>query len=216
MQKYTLSLIILMLPVRFFAQGLSFSVVFDPQITWMNSDSKKVEKDGIDFGFGGGLVMDHYFAENYAFSTGISILSTGGNLKFLDSLEFQFAGTLDTLTPGSTVKYNLQYITLPLGLKLKSNEIGYYRFFAHMGLNSHLNVKATGDMEDDIKGEDIRDEVQFFMLSYFFGGGLEYSLGGNTALMAGIYFNSGILDITANKDYRANIGSLALRVGIKF
>ena len=76
MQKYILSLIILLSSPQIFAQGLSFSVVLDPQMTWMDSDSKKVEREGSNFGIGGGLVMDLYFAENYAFTSGLQILST--------------------------------------------------------------------------------------------------------------------------------------------
>ena len=217
MQKYILSLIILMFSSQIFAQGLSFSVVFDPQITWMNSDSKRIEKEGHNFGFGGGLIMDNYFTENYAFSTGLSILSTGGSLRFLDSLDFQIGGEKDTLPAGSTVKYDLRYLTIPFSLKLKSNEIGYSRFFAHLGINTHLNIKATADVDyKNISGEDIRDEIQFFMMSYFIGGGLEYSLGGNTAIIGGIYFTSGIWDVSSNSDYKAEISSISLRLGIKF
>jgi hypothetical protein len=217
MQKYILSLIILALSTPIFSQGLSFSVVFDPQITWMNSDSKRIGRDGTNFGFGGGLVMDHYFAENYAFSTGLFILGTGGNLSYLDSLDFRFGDGRDTLPAGTVVTYKLQYLTLPFSLKLKSNEIGYSRFFAHLGLNTHINVKATGDADSrNISGEDIRDEINFFMMSYFFGGGMEYSLGGNTAIIGGIYFTSGIWDVTSTKDYRAHVGSVSLRLGVKF
>ena len=217
MQKYILSLIILVSSSHIFAQGLSFSVVFDPQVTWMNSDSKRVERDGSNFGFGGGLIMDHYFAENYAFSAGILIQGTGGSLKFLDSLNFQFAGTRDTLLPGSTVKYKLQYLTIPISLKLKSNEIGYSRFFAHLGINNHINLKASGEVETiNIKGEDIKDEISFFMVSYFIGGGMEYSLGGSTAIIGGIYWSSGIWDLTTNPEYKAHLSSLTLRIGVKF
>jgi hypothetical protein len=217
MQKYILSLIILIFSSPIFGQGLSFSVVFDPQITWMGSDSKRIERSGTRFGIGGGLVMDHYFAENYAFSTGLFILGTGGGLHYLDSLDFQFGGSRDTLPPGSTLRYRLQYISIPFSLKLKSNEIGYTRFYAHLGLNTHMNVKASGDAESiDMKGEDIRDEVNFFMMSYFIGGGLEYSLGGNTAITGGIYFTSGIWDVTASNEYRAHVGSVSLRLGVKF
>jgi hypothetical protein len=217
MQKYILSLILFMFTATIFSQGLSFSVFVDPQITWMNSDSKQIERSGTNFGIGGGLVMDRYFTENYAFSTGLSMLSTGGDLHFLDSLDFRSGGTRDTLPAGSIVKYRLQYVTIPLSLKLKSNEIGYLKFYAHLGLNSHFNVKATGDAESrNIHGEDIKDEVNFFMLSYFFGGGVEYSLGGNTALIGGIYFTSGILDVASSDNYRMQVGSLSLRLGVKF
>ena len=217
MQKYILSLIILLFASQLFGQGLSFSVVMDPQITWMSSDSKKIERDGTKFGFGGGLVLDTYFKENYAFSTGIFLQNMGGDLRFLDSIDFIAGGVQDTLPAGSIVKYRMQYVTIPISLKLKTNEIGYFKFFAHLGANAHLNVKATGDVDmAGIHGEDIRDEVNFFMISYFFGGGLEYSLGGNTALIGGIYWTSGILDVTKNDAYRAHLSALSLRVGIQF
>ncbi len=217
MQKYILSIIILLSSVQLFSQGISFSVVLDPQITWMNSDSKKIEREGSNFGFGGGLVLDSYFKENYAFSTGIFLQGMGGNLRFVDSIDFTAGGIQDTLPAGSTVKYKMQYITVPLSLKLKTNEIGYFKFFAHLGFNAHMNVKATGDVEmAGIAGEDIREEIKFFQMSYFFGGGLEYSLGGNTALIGGIYWCSGILDVTQNETYSASVSGITLRVGVKF
>lgn len=217
MQKYILSLILLVSTGQIFAQGLSFSVVLDPQVNWMNSDSKRIERDGMNLGIGGGLTMDLYFQENYAFSTGIFMQSTGGSLSFLDSLDFQFGGTNESLAPGSSVRSKLQYLTVPLSLKLKSNEIGYIKFFAHLGLNNHLNVKATGEVEAaGISGEDIREEIGLFMMSWFLGGGVEYSLGGNTALIGGLYWSSGIWDVLKNEDYRAHISSMGLRVGVKF
>lgn len=217
MQKYVLSLILFLFPATIFSQGLSFSVVFDPQLAWMNSDSKRIERSGMDLRLGGGLVMDSYFAENYAFSTGLFILGTGGDLRFLDSLDFRFGGIPDTLSPGSVLKYRLRYVTLPLSLKLKSNEIGYIRFYAHLGLNNHFRVKASGDLvSGDVKGEDIKDEVSFYNLSWFVGGGMEYSLGGNTALITGIYFTSGIWDIAKSEVYSAQSGSVSLRLGVKF
>lgn len=217
MQKYILSVILLAFSSQIFSQGLSFSVVVDPQITWMNSDTKRIDREGTNLGLGGGLVMDNYFADNYAFSTGLLILSTGGSLNYQDSLDFQFGGNNTILPPGSTLRYKMQYLTIPFGLKLKSNEIGYLKFFANLGLNTHINLKASGTVEtENISGETIKDEVNFFMMSYFIGGGVEYSLGGNTALIGGLYFSSGIWDVTKTNDYRAHIGSLSLRLGVKF
>ncbi len=217
MQKYILSLIILTFPCRMFSQKLSFSVVFDPQLTWMNTHTRSVEAGGAGFGFNAGLVMDNYFAENYAFSTGISIWKTGGILTVVDTAGFQDPSWLDTLGPTTAVTYNLQYITIPFSLKLKSNQIGYNTFFAHLGIKNHINVRAVADAGDiNVYDEDIRDEIRFFMMSYFIGGGLEYSLGGNTALIAGLYYTSGFWDVTMTKDYRVNISSIALRLGVKF
>lgn len=217
MQKYTLSIILLAVTGQIFAQGLSFSVVLDPQITWMNSESKRIEREGTEFGFGGGLVTDIFFTDNYAFSSGLFMQITGGSLTFLDSTDFTFADAEETLVPGTGVRYRLRYLTIPFSLKLKANEIGYLKYFANLGLNTHINVRASGDVEPmDIKGEDIKDEVNFFSMSFFIGGGAEYSLGGNTALIGGIYFNSGIWDVSSNPEYNTQVGSVSLRLGVKF
>jgi len=217
MQKYIFILIILLLPAQMFAQKLSFSVVFDPQVTWLKSDSKSISSEGTRFGFNAGLVMDNYFAENYAFSTGVSILQTGGIMSLADTSGFIDTDWLDTIPQGDQVKYHLQYITVPLSLKLKSNQIGYNTYFAHLGVNTHMNVRALASAENQgIEEEDIKDEVKFFMMSYFIGGGLEYSLGGNTALLAGVYFKSGFMDARQNDNYGIRASSVALRLGIKF
>ena len=90
MQKYILSLIILAFSSQIFSQKLSFSVVVDPMITWMKTNEEAIQRDGVNFGYNIGLVMDKYFTDDYAISTGISILNTGGNLLYLDSMDFNF------------------------------------------------------------------------------------------------------------------------------
>ncbi len=217
MQKYILSLIILAFSLQIFAQDLSFSVVVDPQITWMKSSSDRIQRDGWNFGYNIGLVMDKFYTDNYALSTGLSILNTGGNLHYLDSMVFDFGSGKDTLPPGTTVSYKLQYLTIPFSLKLTSSQIGYSTMFAHLGLNNHINIRAIADApEQNINGEDIKEGINLFLMSYFMGGGVEFSFGGNFAILAGIYLTGAIWDVTTNKDYRVYVNSLALRLGVKF
>ncbi len=217
-KKFLSPIILLALSTVVSGQGLSFSVVFDPQISWMSTDSRRVEPDGSMFGFNAGLVTDIFFADNYAFSTGISIWKTGGNLNFLDSTSIDFGGgDTEILPPDTRVTYHMQYITIPLGLKLKTNEIGYIRFYAHLGINNHINIKATADASSgNINGDNIKNEIQIYNMSYFIGGGMEYSLGGNTALITGIYYTNGILDLAETSDFRSTLNAVSLRLGIKF
>ena len=74
MQKYILSLIILIFSSQIFSQELSFSVVVDPMITWMKTNDQDIQRDGYNFGYNIGLVMDKYFTDSYALSSGLSIL----------------------------------------------------------------------------------------------------------------------------------------------
>jgi hypothetical protein len=217
MQKYGLSLIILAFSSQIFSQKLSFSVVVDPMITWMKTNEKNIQRDGFNFGYNIGLVMDKYFTDDYAISTGLNILNTGGTLHYLDSMDFDFGSGRDTLPGGTTVKYNLQYITIPFSIKLNSTEIGYTTMFAHLGINNHINIRSTADVPSlDISEEDIKNEINMFLMSFFIGGGAEFSFGGNFAVLGGIYLTGAIWDLTTNKDYRAYINMISLRLGVKF
>ena len=217
MQKYILSLIILAFSSQIFSQKLSFSVVVDPMITWMKTNEEAIQRDDVNFGYNIGLVMDKYFTDDYAISTGISILNTGGNLLYLDSMDFDFGSGMDTLAGGTRVTYNLKYITIPFSLKLNSTEIGYTTMFAHIGINNHINIRSTADIPSrDISGEDIKNEINMFLMSYFIGGGVEFSFGGDFAILGGIYLTGAIWDVTTNTDYRAYINMVSLRLGIKF
>jgi hypothetical protein len=217
MKKYVFIAILVMFSSVLFSQRTSFSIVMDPQIAWLRTDLDEVKNDGIVFGFNGGLALDRYFTDNYAFSTGISLWSTGGKLLFTEGTEIQFRDGVETLPPNTTMTYRLQYLNIPLSLKLNSNQIGYLIFYAHVGLNNHISVGERGTVESlDLNGVGIPDEIKFYSMSYFFGGGCEYSLGGNTALLAGIFFTSGFLDITTSEDYRATLNALSLRTGVRF
>jgi len=53
-------------------------------------------------------------------------------------------------------------------------------------------------------------------MSYFIGGGVEFSFGGDFAILGGIYLTGAIWDVTTNTDYRAYINMVSLRLGVKF
>jgi hypothetical protein len=202
---------------QIFPQNYSFSVVMDPMITWMTTNKHNIKRDGFNFGYNIGLVMDKYFMENYALSTGISILTTGGNLHYLDSMDFNLGSGSDTLPGGTSVRYNLRYITIPFSLKLHSTEIGYSTMFAHIGINNHINIRAAANVPSrNISGKDIKNEINMFLISYFIGGGIAFSFGGDFAILGGIYLTGAIWDVTRNTDYRAYINMVSLRLGVKF
>lgn len=202
-------------------QGIRFGIFIDPQVSWMTSDNKTVQNDGSRMGLNFGLMIHKYFADNYAFTTGISLNQLGGKLTYDDPMPFRIQDNTDTLDAGTTITYKLQYVTLPLGLTLKTNEIGYMTYFAQLGIDPQLNIKATGDSGSDrLDGDKIEDEVNLFTIGYHIGLGMEYSLGGNTSVVVGLRYNNLFLDIT--KDYtdqpedRVVLHNIAIRVGINF
>ncbi len=200
-------------------QRIRFSVFANPCINWLSSDVKTIQSDGASFGFDAGLTMDKFFAENYAFSTGISISSLGGNLRYDNKTIFRTSSGDTAVPAGTSVKYKLQYITIPFGLKFKTNQIGYFTYFAHLGFTLQANIKATGtsnDASQTLDNDNISEEIGFFNLGYHIGAGAEYSIGGNTALIFGITYTNGFVDITKNPDDKITTSSFAFRLGVLF
>jgi hypothetical protein len=200
-------------------QNFRFGVNLDPVISWFSPDSKPIEKDGAKLGFNGGLILETNFQKNYIFATGINLTYMGGNLLYEDSTNIHTEeGETVSISANTTVEYSLQYISIPLSLKMKSNQIGYINYYAQLGLTPQFNIKARAKSEGAVLDRDnVMDEINLFNLSYFIGGGIEYSLGGTTALNIGIFFNNGFIDLLdKNKDYKAAMNFVNLRLGVMF
>jgi hypothetical protein len=205
------------LPVLAFSQGLRFIVFADPQITWLTPEVRSIEGAGVRGGLNAGFEMDNFFSDNYAISTGISINSNGGKLRFNEPFRVKFENFSDSLAPGNIMTYKLQYLDIPLGLKFTTREIGYTTIYAKLGFAGHLNIRSRADISAlGIEGENLKDEIELFNLSYHFAAGVHYSLGGQTAVVAGLEYRHRFVDIASNRNYKALLNTLSLRVGILF
>ncbi|MDY6801059.1 MAG: porin family protein [Bacteroidota bacterium] len=218
MKKYLILIIFVVSSSEIFAQGLRFTVFADPKLSWMTPDLKDVSSEGSKLGVNIGLNVDNFFAKNYAFMTGISIDNTGGKLKYDFEKKIDTKSAEDSIIPtGSVLNYKLQYINIPLGLKFKTNQIGYTTFYTHLGINGGINIKATGEVDNyELHNENISDEVILFTLGYFIGAGVEYSIAGSTAIVVGITYTNGFIDITPDSNNKVTLSNFALRLGVLF
>lgn len=202
-------------------QSIGFGIYADPAIGWFSSDISAVTNSGARPGFNFGLKFNKYFTPNYSFSTGISLLNDGGRLKSSDTTLMQFKNFTSTVLPGNPVVYKIQYLSVPLGLKLQTNQIGYITFFTDLGLDPKVVIGGKADIPSlDITGESATDELKLFNLSYHITAGIEYSLGGTTAVVLGLNFDNNFLDITKdNGDQpldKVTHKILSFRIGVNF
>lgn len=204
-------------PLLTIAQGIRFSAFADPQITWLKPEIRSIENAGVRGGLDVGFEMDNFFSENYAFSTGLSINSLGGKLKFQEPATIRFDGFTETVTEGQTVTYKLQYLNLPMGMKFTTREIGYTKIYVKLGATGHFNISSRADITAvGVEDDSLKDEIQPVNVSYHAGAGIQYSLGGETALIAGFEYKHRFIDITTNPDFKALLNSIGLRLGILF
>jgi hypothetical protein len=202
-----------------------FGVHADPMIGWFSSDNNIVSNKGARPGFSFGITVNRFFGPNYAFSTGLSIINAGGRLVSSDTTTFYLSDARTTkfvnVNPGEAIVYKIQYLSVPLGLKLQTNHIGYYTFFTDMGFDPKVVIGGKADIPSlGKKGENAMEELRMFNLSYHIMAGIEYGVGGNTAIVLGIGFDNNFLDITKEKGTqpidKISHKLLSFRLGVNF
>lgn len=100
---------------------LSTLVKATPTISWLRVDAEGLSNDGIRIGFTYGLVTEFKFSSNYAFATGIDVSYRGGKFKYsLGDDDVSFT-------------QKLQFLDVPVALKLRTNEIGYMKYYGTFG-----------------------------------------------------------------------------------
>ena len=249
LRKFSLLTAFLLTVLYVQAQGFKFGVHVDPLVSFMASNDKKVVPKGAQMGFGLGVEMEYYFSEgeNYAFTFGGNFaLGKGGKLSYtsggillpnseldntayfrIDSAGASTSATngLDlSLVPGTTIRYNINYLEIPFGLKLRTNELGqsYLRAFFHIPMVTvgiPVSARATVDAptqttnglpgyytNEPSKGENVYKDINFLQLSLGTGAGVEWSPNddGGLRLVGGFYYNYGFIDAVKKNKFFDN------------
>lgn len=182
------------------AQDYRYGVYTAPVISWFRTDVEDISNKGARAGFFFSISADRHLTDNWYFSSGLAYTSASSRLVSTDNSFFRFSDHTVTIAAGDPVIYRLQYISIPVGIKIKTHETGYFSYFAEFGLDPKVVINGRVDIPSiDIKGKGAMTEIRRFNTGYHFTGGAEYSLDGNTSLILGLGYESTIFDIT--KDF---------------
>jgi len=219
MKKVTLLISLSMISLVALAQQpmeLSFSV--GPSLNWMSSGENEVDKGDSHAGFDFGIIVDRFFDEQlrYALTTGLLLTSTGGELDYHNPSPFSFSG--ETIGPGSSIRYRLQYLEIPCAIKLRTSQFRRWTYWGQFGLSGFVNIRAKGDSSDGtLDKSNINDEVRLFNLALNLGAGANFDLGSGNSLAVGIIYKNGFLDVTKDQmSGRTTVNSLMLKLGLIF
>lgn len=175
-------------------------------LTFPSGQTPQLEGDGLRSGFTYGVLADLPFSDNYYFSTALTVSTLNAKT---------------TEANANTSVYKLQYIELPLTLKLKSNEMDNKRFYGQFGLNTGINIGSKQDImyqspsTPDEKNKDINDQINIFRAGLIIGGGAEWKLGESLNLLTGLSYSNGFTDVL-NGEAKAKNSYIALNLGIFF
>lgn len=251
MKKIVILSLLFCFSISSYAQDdVMIGVHLNPFISWMSTNNKAIESAGVNPGFKLGMSGEFYGGKKsddlsiYAFTVGLGIsFNQGGTLNYTQGGDlFQRSALIDSsyisatgtsLVPdSSTVKHRLQYVEIPVGIKLRTNEFGYLRYYMEVPFTLGIRTQSRSDIDgqflDISEKENTTPDMSILNLSWGIGAGVEYDISGTgtTALFAGLYFQSGFLDVTRNdkddkganivENAKATINKVNLRVGVFF
>lgn len=213
MKKTLIAIACLIFTANAYAQeknGFRLGLTAHPNFGFIKAEGGK--GNGSNLGFSYGLLGDFNFAENYSFSTGLTITTINGKSTEINPAQYTAAGTYD-------LKYMMQYIEVPLTVKLKTGEINDIRWFGQFGLSNGFRIGARQDAKlgGNVVADDINstDFTKFYRAGLVIGAGGEFNIDDKTSIMAGITFNNGFTKLTDNK-YTVKNHYVALNLGVFF
>ncbi|MEO6302136.1 MAG: outer membrane beta-barrel protein [Bacteroidia bacterium] len=220
-----------------FDKKFRFGIRATPQPTWYKSNNNNSKGNGAAFGFGFGIIMDFKLSKIIHFSTGVGGDFEGGYISYRNDADFNVNAILTSegeyveskdgkFTPeqqfanGNTQyilkerKFKTTFVTIPLMLKMLTDEYSGARYFANAGLEVGIRAKTIANdtyvsgVKAVVSGTSVTtppaDELSKsninigkdaslvpLRLGMNLGLGMEYRLGGSTSLLfSANYFQS--------------------------
>ena len=207
------------------------------------------EKKGVQPRFGAGAFFDYFFiGENYAFSMGLTYAIKGGWIQYSwvdKNQKFMVEDERLKLNDIKVTRFALQYLEIPVSVKLYTNEISTdMKLYFQVGISGNILLSAKVDGQKTIlkydstkTGSDSTSSFKltknFFFIeaSLVFSTGIELQMGENTYFFTGLTLNHGLTNIDRfykkkpedNDGYGHGINGFVLKnsyfgidVGLKF
>lgn len=230
MKKLFLTLATLAAAPAAFAQ-VEIGLKVSPSITYLRPDSPSstsFTSEKAKLSFGGGIFVDYFFGENYAFNTGLFLTGKGGTIGYNDRASAPGGGTTGVRVEQ---KISLQYLEVPLTVKLFTNEVAPdTRLYFQVGGSLAVPVQARIDGEkyytdpyDNNNQTKAGSHILDVDVNLIGGAGVEYQLGQSTKLLAGISYHHGLIDFDRYfertrgfSDVNIKNSLFALDLGLKF
>jgi hypothetical protein len=227
-------------------KSTQFGFRISPNLTWTKIKTGEVNNDGMGIGFSYGIMMDKAIssANNAYLSVEAIVTSLRNKITLDDSFYQEPTGSTGAYYSDIKQDYKLQYLQIPVSLKMKTGRINGMRYTFQAGLapgfilNRSVRVSTNpsipgnddwyspnaseedaGDFQDDptITGErSFSNNLSRVRVPLVLGAGIEYNLSGSTSLIAGLRWDNGFTDIFRDKNVNGINNYLGLNIGVLF
>lgn len=204
-----------------------FGLKLGPAFNWMKPDDvKEFSNEGTTLGFNWGLKAEYAISENFSFYSGLELNHEKGKIGFTNPTYYFMNESYDFIetkekngvhVPEDTSGFLLQlkkrtykstYVTLPIGIKMKTNEIGYMTYFGEFGLNLgfRTGTKVTDEVDylesndakatlSDISEVNMDKDMQPIRVQLRVGLGAEYKISEGTSIFGSVHYNLGFTNV---------------------
>ncbi len=192
-----------------FKLGIQFSPTLSTNRIESESASLNLDTDGTGLRMAFGPIIDYQIKDNYYFSSGLLFVSKRAGIE---------ATRADNTGVPVRETYGLQYLQVPLSLKLFTNEVAIdKKIYFQLGTTLEFAIDEKRKEDENFLIEDFK----LFDSSLLLGLGIEYQLGVNTTMFGGFSYHRGLLNAISEQtaldtDIRFKNDYLGLDVGIKF
>lgn len=198
-------------------KNFRFGLLGESSINWLSPDNeKKFLSNGAAVGFGWGAQMEFRLNKVTSIVTGFGLYNTKYKLDFVGASsadtayyllnkDDEFVNFSDSATNSTSSMYWLQnrtykvnYVTIPIAIKMKTKEIGYMTYFGQFGANIGIKTKTRVNDEVIAYGSSNKSTIEDLNLDkgtqpiragLLIGGGAEYNFSGSTSLFFGVNYN---------------------------
>jgi len=178
-------------------QDYRINVYINPLISWFRSNSADLKNVGSRAGLNISLSGEKYLGEKFAVKAGLSVINTAGRLKTNDPVNYIFHNFTAEVAAGDPVTYHLNWLSLPVGIKYKTDDPVPLNYFAEVGLDPKIVIRGRVDIPSlDIYNQKAMTEIKAFNVGYHLNGGIDYSLSEKVSFILGLGFENNFLDIT--------------------
>jgi hypothetical protein len=210
MKKYILVCVLMFLSIRLYSQvniGLSVQPGILANRVSTDVDTLRIDNNGSKVKLWLGIFFDMELRKNYYFTLGLNWAPKNIRLKMVND------------NGQNTLNVKLQYLQIPLWLKLYTDEIALdKRLYFQLGPALEFKLEQSPDKS---MAQFYIDKINFWDIGLHFGTGMEFRLGENTMLSGGLFYYRGLVnaiktDSALSGKIRAKNDFYALNLSIKF
>ncbi len=155
-----------------------------------------------------GAFADIFLEENYYFSTGLILTPKSIGIRYIPT----------GATSEKTESYKTQYLQVPITLKLYTNEVALdKRVFVQFGLINEINIDKQIKKSED----QVLQNFRTFDFSVMIRSGLDFRLGYDTSIFAGISYTRGLVNavsqyILPDETLKIKNDMISIDLGVRF